>query len=89
MYFHQSLWRSERSRELKYNRTKTYSFPYKEAITNAYDLIDLTTTHVASRSLLYTRGKGPEEKAKGQSSIIDGQASVSGSSFRQILQSNS
>ena len=65
------------------------AFPYKEAITNAYGLIDLTTTRVASRSLLYPRGKGPEEKAKGQSSILDGKASVSGSSFRQTLQSNS
>ena len=52
------------------------AFPYKEAITNAYGLIDLTTTRVASRSLLYPRGKGPEEKAKGQSSILDGKASV-------------
>ena len=65
------------------------AFPYKEAITNAYDLIDLITTRVASRSPLYPRGKGPEEKAKGQSSILDGKASVSGSSFRQTLQSNS
>ena len=65
------------------------AFPYKGAITNAYGLIDLTTTRVASRSLLYPRGKGPEEKAKGQSSILDGKTSVSGSSFRQTLQSNS
>ena len=65
------------------------AFPYKEAITNAYGLIDLTKTRVASRSFLYPRGKGPEEKAKGQSSILDGKASVSGSSFRQTLQSNS
>ena len=65
------------------------AFPYKEAITNAYGLIDLTITLVASRSLLYPKGKGPEEKAKGQSSILHGQASVSGSSFRQTLQSNS
>ena len=33
------------------------AFPYKEAITNAYDLIDHTTTHVASQSLLYPREK--------------------------------
>ena len=31
------------------------AFPYKEAITNAYGLIDLTTTRVASRSLLCPR----------------------------------
>ena len=62
------------------------AFPYKEAITNAYGLIDLTTTR---RSFPYPRGKGPEEKAKDQSSILDGKASVSGSSFRQTLQSNS
>ena len=61
MYFHQSLWCSERSRGLKYNHTKTckgdiyiyiyIAFPYKEAITNAYGLIDLTTARVNSRSL--------------------------------------
>ena len=33
------------------------AFPYKEAITNAYGLIDHTTTHVASHSFLYPRGK--------------------------------
>ena len=65
------------------------AFPYKEAIANAYGLIDLTTTLVDSRSLPYPRRKGPEEKAKDQSSIPDGKASVSGSSFRQTLQSNS
>ena len=63
------------------------AFTYKEAITNAYGLIDLTTTRVDSRSLPYPRG--PEEKAKDQSSILDCKASVSGSSFRQTLQSNS
>ena len=42
------------------------AFPYKEAITNAYGLIDHTKTHVASQPLLYI----PEEKAKGQSSIL-------------------
>ena len=65
------------------------AFPYKEAITNAYGLIDLTTTRVDSQYLPYTSGKSPEEKAKDQSSILDGKASVSGSSFRQTLQSNS
>ena len=65
------------------------AFPYKEAIANAYGLIDLTTTLVDSRSIPYPRGKCPEEKAKDQSSILDGKASVSGSSFRQTLQSNS
>ena len=51
------------------------AFPYKEAIaiTNAYGLIHHTKTHVASQSLLYPRG------AKGQSFILDGKASVSGS----------
>ena len=48
------------------------AFPYKEAITNAYGLIDHTKTHVASQSLLYIL----EEKAKGQSSILYGKASV-------------
>ena len=60
MYFHQRLWRSERSRELKYSRTKTcmdVAFPYKEAITNTYSLINHTTTHVANQSLLHPRGK--------------------------------
>ena len=35
------------------------AFPYKQAIaiTNAYGLIDPTTTNVASQSLLYPRGK--------------------------------
>ena len=62
------------------------AFPYKEAITNAYDLIivtrsniawklygliDHTTTHVASRVSSYVL----EEKAKGQSSILYGKAS--------------
>ena len=61
------------------------AFPYKEAITNAYGLIDLTTTRVANRSILYPRGKGPEKKAKGQSSILDGKASVSGSFFSIII----
>ena len=65
------------------------AFPYKEAIANAYGLIDLTTTLVDSRSLPYPRGKGSEEKVKDQSSILVGKASVSGSSFRQTLQSNS
>ena len=49
------------------------AFPYKEAITNAYG----QPAHVASQSLLYTL----EEKAKGQSSILYGKASVRGSSF--------
>ena len=40
------------------------AFPYKEAITKTYGLIDHTTTHVASRSLLYPRVKDPEEKPK-------------------------
>ena len=52
------------------------AFPYKEAssikITNAYDLIDHTTTHAASQSLLNIL----EGKAKGQSSILYGKASV-------------
>ena len=65
------------------------AFPYKEAITSAYGLIDLTLTRVDSRSFPYPRGKGPEEKAKDQSSILNGKASVSGSSFQQTLQSNS
>ena len=42
------------------------AFPYKEAITNAYGLIDHTKTHVTRQSFLYI----PEEKAKGQSSIL-------------------
>ena len=63
------------------------AFPYKEAITNAYGQPAhvATTAHVASQSLLYTL----EEKAKGQSSILYGKASVRGSSFRHTLQSNS
>ena len=65
------------------------TFPYKEAITNTYGLIDLTTTRVDSQYLPYPSGKGPEEKAKDRSSILDGKTSVSGSSFRQTLQSNS
>ena len=48
------------------------AFPYKEAITNAYGLIDHTTTHVASQSLPYII----EEKTKGQLSILYGKASV-------------
>ena len=50
------------------------AFPYKEAITNAYGQPAhvATTVHVASQSLLYTL----EEKAKGQSSILYGKASV-------------
>ena len=48
------------------------AFSYKEAITNAYSLIDHTKTHVASQSLLYII----EEKAKGQSSILYGKESV-------------
>ena len=60
-------------------------FPYKEAITNAYGLIEHTETHMASQSLLYIL----EEKAKGQSSILYGKASVWGSSFWHTLQSNS
>ena len=63
------------------------AYPHKEAITNAYGLIDLTTTRVDSRFLPYLRG--PEEKAKDQSPIFDGKASVSGSSLRQTVQSNS
>ena len=47
-------------------------FPYKEAITNAYGLIEHTETHMASQSLLYIL----EEKAKGQSSILYGKTSV-------------
>ena len=81
------------------------AFPYKEAITNAYGQPAhvattahvtttahmattahvVTTAHLASQSLLYTL----EEKAKGQSSILYGKASVRGSSFRHTLQSNS
>ena len=67
MYFHQSLWRSERSRELKYNCIKTcratymdVAFPYKEAITNAYG----QPAHVQQQHMwpaIYTL----EEKAKG------------------------
>ena len=41
------------------------AFPYKEAIANAYGLIDHTTTHVASRSLLY-----PKSQSINQSNII-------------------
>ena len=59
------------------------AFSYKEAITNAYGLIDYTKTHVASHSLLCI----PEEK--GHLSILYGKASVWGSSFWHTLQSNS
>ena len=56
------------------------AFPYKEVITNAYGQpAQVATTahvaataHVASQSLLYTL----EQKAKGQSSILYGKASV-------------
>ena len=50
------------------------AFPYKEAITNGYGQPAhvATTAHVASQSLLYT----PEEKAKGQSSILYRKASA-------------
>ena len=41
------------------------AFPYKEAIavTNAYGLIDHTTTHVASQSLLYPRARGKSQRS--------------------------
>ena len=61
------------------------AFPYKEAITSAYGLIDHTKTHMASHSMLYIL----EEKAKAQSSILYGKASSWGSSFQHTLQSNS
>ena len=50
------------------------AFPYKEAITNAYGQPAhvATTAHLASQSPLSTL----EEKAKGQSSILYGKASV-------------
>ena len=48
------------------------AFPYKQAITNAYGLIDHTKTHVTNQSFLYIL----EEKAKRQSSILYGKASA-------------
>ena len=60
-------------------------FPYKEAITNAYGQPAhvATTAHVASQSILYTL----EEKAKGQSSILYGKASVHfDTPFNQIVE---
>ena len=82
MYFHQSVWRSERYGEVKYNKDIygchiwMLPFPYKEAITNAYGLIMVARNKILwklwpNRSHSNTPGQPVssydlQEKAKGQ-----------------------